>query len=122
VFGKVSGEATGWACILNLPLSTSDFVLNNYVAIKKANPTLPILVREAEGVEARAFARFGKLSPCPHVLSTTILIPNTRPRRRAQVQAGGPFGSRGIRAPRSADPGVIDDPSGVLFAIIGTRA
>lgn len=38
----------------------SDFVAKNYVSIKKANPELPILVREASGIEARAFARFGK--------------------------------------------------------------
>jgi NADH dehydrogenase (ubiquinone) 1 alpha subcomplex subunit 2 len=38
----------------------SDFVAKNYVNIKKANPELPILVREASGIEARAFARFGK--------------------------------------------------------------
>ncbi|CEP18962.1 hypothetical protein [Parasitella parasitica] len=37
-----------------------DFVAKNYVDIKKVNPELPILVREASGVEARAFARFDK--------------------------------------------------------------
>ncbi|KAI9270225.1 thioredoxin-like protein [Helicostylum pulchrum] len=37
-----------------------DFVAKNYVNIKKANPELPILVREASGIEARAFARFDK--------------------------------------------------------------
>ncbi|KAI8335219.1 thioredoxin-like protein [Blakeslea trispora] len=37
-----------------------DFVAKNYVDIKKANPELPILVREASGIEARAFARFDK--------------------------------------------------------------
>jgi len=44
------------------PLSNlySDFVAKNYVNIKKVNPELPILVREASGIEARAFARFGK--------------------------------------------------------------
>jgi NADH dehydrogenase (ubiquinone) 1 alpha subcomplex subunit 2 len=39
----------------------SDFVAKNYLSIKQANPELPILVREASGVEARAFARFGKI-------------------------------------------------------------
>jgi hypothetical protein len=38
----------------------SDFVAKNYSGIKQANPELPILVREASGTEARAFARFGK--------------------------------------------------------------
>ncbi|KAI8083894.1 thioredoxin-like protein [Thamnidium elegans] len=37
-----------------------DFIAKNYVSIKKANPELPILVREASGIEARAFARFDK--------------------------------------------------------------
>ncbi|SGZ24074.1 BQ5605_C023g09697 [Microbotryum silenes-dioicae] len=34
------------------------FIESSYPAIKKANPTLPILIREAQGVPARAFARF----------------------------------------------------------------
>ena len=38
----------------------SDFVSKNYATIKQANPELPILVREASGIEARAFARFGR--------------------------------------------------------------
>ncbi|KAI8887978.1 NADH dehydrogenase, alpha subcomplex, subunit 2 [Backusella circina FSU 941] len=37
-----------------------DFVAKNYTGIKQANPELPILVREASGTEARAFARFDK--------------------------------------------------------------
>ncbi|KAG2200989.1 hypothetical protein INT47_006533 [Mucor saturninus] len=37
-----------------------DFVAKNYISIKQANPELPILVREASGIEARAFARFDK--------------------------------------------------------------
>ncbi|KXN69312.1 NADH dehydrogenase, alpha subcomplex, subunit 2 [Conidiobolus coronatus NRRL 28638] len=37
-----------------------NFVINNYKQIKQANPNLPILVREAEGVEARVFARYDK--------------------------------------------------------------
>ncbi|KAG1175218.1 hypothetical protein G6F70_004298 [Rhizopus microsporus] len=37
-----------------------DFVAKNYLTIKQANPELPILIREASGVEARAFARFDK--------------------------------------------------------------
>jgi hypothetical protein len=40
-------------------LEFSDFVAKNYTSIKQANPELPILVREASGIEARAFARFG---------------------------------------------------------------
>ncbi|KAJ3408846.1 hypothetical protein HDV05_004737, partial [Chytridiales sp. JEL 0842] len=35
-----------------------DFILNQYPALKKANPDLPILVREAQSVEARVFGRY----------------------------------------------------------------
>ncbi|KAI9222130.1 thioredoxin-like protein [Blastocladiella britannica] len=34
------------------------FLAASYPALKKANPSLPILIREAGGVEARAFARY----------------------------------------------------------------
>ncbi|KAI8614111.1 NADH:ubiquinone oxidoreductase 11 kDa subunit [Chytriomyces sp. MP71] len=37
-----------------------DFVLNHYAAIKAANPSLPILVREATNVEARVFGRYAQ--------------------------------------------------------------
>lgn len=36
-----------------------DFVSQSYEPIKKANSSLPILIREAQGVPARAFIRFG---------------------------------------------------------------
>lgn len=36
-----------------------DFVLSGYQELKKANPTFPILVREASGVEAKLIARYG---------------------------------------------------------------
>ena len=36
------------------------FINNNYVGIKKANPSVPILVREATGIEANVYARYGK--------------------------------------------------------------
>ncbi|KAJ3045469.1 ndufa2, NADH:ubiquinone oxidoreductase 10.5kD subunit [Rhizophlyctis rosea] len=39
---------------------TREFILNQYTPIKQDNPTLPILVREASGVQARAFGRYGK--------------------------------------------------------------
>ncbi|KAJ3322679.1 ndufa2, NADH:ubiquinone oxidoreductase 10.5kD subunit [Blyttiomyces sp. JEL0837] len=35
-----------------------DFIANQYLALKKANPELPILVREANWVEARVFGRY----------------------------------------------------------------
>jgi len=34
------------------------FVLSTYPTLKKHNPDLPILIREAQGTPARAFARF----------------------------------------------------------------
>jgi hypothetical protein len=42
------------------PCGRRDFVLASYADIKKANPTLPILVREAEGAEAKLIARYGE--------------------------------------------------------------
>ena len=35
------------------------FIQSNYQTIKQSNPDLPVLVREATGAPARAFARFG---------------------------------------------------------------
>ncbi|KAI9335751.1 thioredoxin-like protein, partial [Obelidium mucronatum] len=37
---------------------TRDFVLNQYAVLKAANPSVPILVREAQNVEARVFGRY----------------------------------------------------------------
>ncbi|TFK23336.1 NADH dehydrogenase, alpha subcomplex, subunit 2 [Coprinopsis marcescibilis] len=37
---------------------TRDFILANYPVIKQSNQDLPVLIREAEGTPARAFARF----------------------------------------------------------------
>ncbi|KLO15187.1 NADH dehydrogenase alpha subcomplex subunit 2 [Schizopora paradoxa] len=34
------------------------FIQSSYPALKKHNPDLPILIREASGTPARAFARF----------------------------------------------------------------
>ncbi|CAG8652466.1 333_t:CDS:2 [Funneliformis caledonium] len=36
-----------------------EFIAKNYLPLKEANPNFPILVREASGVEARFFARYG---------------------------------------------------------------
>lgn len=45
---------------LNLDSTTHrQFVAENYNGIKQANPNLPFLVREANGVQPRIFARFG---------------------------------------------------------------
>ncbi|CAI4228669.1 unnamed protein product [Auanema sp. JU1783] len=34
------------------------FIESDYVAIKKANPNFPILIREASGIAPRVFARY----------------------------------------------------------------
>eukprot|EP00842_Homolaphlyctis_polyrhiza_P005938 jgi/Hompol1/6345/HPOL_000884-RA len=35
-----------------------DYIVKHYPLLKQANPSLPILIREAPNVEARAFARY----------------------------------------------------------------
>ncbi|KAJ2617468.1 hypothetical protein H4S08_000310 [Coemansia sp. RSA 1365] len=35
-----------------------DFIIKTYPDLKKANPGLPILIREAAGIESRIIARF----------------------------------------------------------------
>ncbi|KAJ2816450.1 hypothetical protein IWW50_006497, partial [Coemansia erecta] len=42
------------------PASTGlrDFIVKAYPGLKKVNPGLPILIREANGVESRIIARF----------------------------------------------------------------
>ncbi|KDR79168.1 hypothetical protein GALMADRAFT_63476 [Galerina marginata CBS 339.88] len=37
---------------------TRQFILSKYPTIKKHNPELPVLIREATGTPARVFARF----------------------------------------------------------------
>lgn len=37
-----------------------DFILGQYAAIKADNPSLPFLIREAEGVRARLIGRYGE--------------------------------------------------------------
>ena len=44
-------------------ISFRQFVLAHYSSIKQHNPDLPVLIREAKGTPARAFARFGALQP-----------------------------------------------------------
>ena len=40
-----------------------DFVMSMYQELKKANPKLPILVRECEGVTPKLIARYGTSQP-----------------------------------------------------------
>ncbi|KAF7730554.1 hypothetical protein EC973_001935 [Apophysomyces ossiformis] len=60
-FGKGLRELRVHFC-QNSPASHGlrEFITKNYTAIKKANPEIPILIREASGAEARVFARFDK--------------------------------------------------------------
>lgn len=44
-----------------LTLLRRQFIFAHYPAIKQYNPDLPVLIREATGTPARAFARFGAL-------------------------------------------------------------
>ncbi|XP_072368851.1 NADH dehydrogenase [ubiquinone] 1 alpha subcomplex subunit 2 [Scyliorhinus torazame] len=37
---------------------TRDFIEQHYVALKKANPEFPILIRECAGVQSKAWARY----------------------------------------------------------------
>ena len=43
------------------PADNSQFIATSYPAIKEARPDLKVLIREASGIEPRAFARFGEL-------------------------------------------------------------
>ncbi|KNC76493.1 hypothetical protein SARC_11002, partial [Sphaeroforma arctica JP610] len=36
-----------------------EFIERDYVAIKKANPNFPILVRETSAIDPKVFARYG---------------------------------------------------------------
>jgi Mitochondrial ribosomal protein L51 / S25 / CI-B8 domain len=54
--------------------SARQFIASKYPVIKKHNPDLPVLIREANGTPARVFARFGACtravaSYSPYVLS-----------------------------------------------------
>ena len=72
-----TGQAsTGTRYVLNnlvsQPMLTrhSQFVVSAYPIIKKHNPDLPVLIREASGTPARVFARFGafralRVDGCP---------------------------------------------------------
>ncbi|KAF8314997.1 NADH dehydrogenase, alpha subcomplex, subunit 2 [Clavulina sp. PMI_390] len=47
-------------CCQTSPASagTREFIQSAYPALKKSNPDLPVLIREAKGTPARVFARF----------------------------------------------------------------
>lgn len=49
-----------WRLFALLTIICRQFIQSSYPVMKKHNPDLPILIREASGTPARAFARFGE--------------------------------------------------------------
>ena len=77
--------------LTDAPVSRS-FIQSAYPTIKRHNPDLPVLIREANGVPARIFARFGASAQLPrlpglisHIVKTEkgveqhILVDNLSP-------------------------------------------
>jgi hypothetical protein len=62
--GKLAIRHNHISCakFLTVALAHRQFVLSTYPTLKQHNPDLPILIREAQGTPARAFARFGSSS------------------------------------------------------------
>lgn len=62
-----ASQGLRWAIVLTLKLGKEmkswsgfrQFVVSQYPTIKSSNPDVKLLVREASGVEAKAFVRFG---------------------------------------------------------------
>lgn len=58
------------------------FVEENYIAMKQANPNLPILIRECSGIQPRIYARFGKIALVSWVdgslMADFLFSPNSR--------------------------------------------
>jgi len=76
-----------------------DFWVKNYSAIKGANASLPILLRECAGTPARLTAAFRECyrRPCPsHTLPQTdaVCLPTFRGWQGADRERRGPFGGR----------------------------
>lgn len=65
------------------------FVMSTYKDLKTANPTFPILVREAENVKARLIARYGKSAccrpACHPLVAYETLTGRARPSSRCDV-------------------------------------
>jgi len=60
-------------------LARRSFVAKNYPILKKLNPSMPILIREAAGAEPKLIARFGMLVcaymlPCCPALHVRVLF------------------------------------------------
>lgn len=74
------------------PPPCSEFIVSTYPELKKANPTFPILVREASGIEAKLIARYGELRGSPE-FSGRVMIGHTS----ARVMAPNSVHPRSIR-------------------------
>jgi NADH dehydrogenase (ubiquinone) 1 alpha subcomplex subunit 2 len=57
------------------------FVVSKYPVIKKHNPDLPVMIREATGTPARVFARFGKSLPPFNAFALLMTLCSFRTRR-----------------------------------------
>lgn len=60
-----------------LTFSNRQFIFAHYPVIKQHNPDLPVLIREATGTPARAFARFGA-SCTRRAIVTHLMSPTER--------------------------------------------
>jgi hypothetical protein len=79
-----------------------EFVLANYAELKKANPALPILVREAAGTEAKLIARYGA-SPA-HMEAHGIWGGGSETSRTGSPRDGEGVPQRPGHAPKYAHP------------------
>ena len=71
------------------------FIQSAYPTIKRHNPDLPVLIREANGVPARIFARFGASLYIPPELARAHLPPwGHRERCRTTYSGGKPLSCR----------------------------
>ena len=62
-WGGISWNEVGFEFVISFgrtSLFFRQFILSKYPIIKKHNPDLPVLIREATGTPARAFVRFGE--------------------------------------------------------------
>lgn len=64
---------TAFACQFRSVATRRDFVLSSYAELKKANPNLPILIRECSGIEAKLVARYGGCCCCSAALLPEVL-------------------------------------------------
>jgi hypothetical protein len=83
------------------PAPCRQFIQAAYPALKKANPDLPVLIREARGTPARVFARFGA-PRFAHSLARVCTDAVRREGRGAARRGRQPVGDRGRGQGRGA--------------------